>query len=508
MRQRIRTITAAVLLLAIVAQSVPVFAADGHKVIIGGQQAQLANPIINIEGRNFAAMSEILALLGAEVKWDENTKTVTAVREGNEISVEIGAKNAVVNGKAVEMDAPARIVDGRTYVPLAFVGKALGYTVEYSPDSKQVTLKTVDEATAGLSVDFKTRYDTDLTFDEAYKRAASQSNELKTLDANLKNAKTARDDAVENNTYLFQNISSSQYVPGVDVDTPIRKAMEAVASTESNMANIPLSKQIKEDALALSIKSSLLSIVSTQNDIALGEASLELAKIELEHSKLSHELGLISDAAYESAKMTYEQNVEKQKMTERSLDGVYLALNKLLGYDSTKRYNAVIDDKYEPMDKNFLLESFVASSVAKAPTVKIAENTLTQAKRSKDLYSGSTESEWQKTLSAINTADRDLGDTKRELEKSIRTAYSSLKDFEAQISNAELDLEQLRTNLQTAKINYETGSITELALLKAHYAVDSAEKSIDLSKLQYCLSKYTFLNYPYLASASSQNKEE
>jgi hypothetical protein len=67
----------------------------------------------------------IVEHLGADIEWDSNTRTVTIVRGGTNVRLTINADTALKNGAPVSLDVPARLVAGRTMVPLRFVGDAL-----------------------------------------------------------------------------------------------------------------------------------------------------------------------------------------------------------------------------------------------------------------------------------------------------------------------------------------------------------------------------------------------
>lgn len=69
--------------------------------------------------------------MGAQVSWDEHTKTVTIVREGLEIKLVIDQPTAFVNGKSLQNDAPPKLVQDRTMVPLRFISEAFGAKVEW-----------------------------------------------------------------------------------------------------------------------------------------------------------------------------------------------------------------------------------------------------------------------------------------------------------------------------------------------------------------------------------------
>lgn len=55
-----------------------------------------------------------------------------------------------VNGKQVECDTPAQIINGRTMVPVRFVVEALGAEVNWLPNNNRVIITTKEEQTLNL----------------------------------------------------------------------------------------------------------------------------------------------------------------------------------------------------------------------------------------------------------------------------------------------------------------------------------------------------------------------
>lgn len=98
---------------------------DGRKVIFQG-----GDPVME-DGRVQVPLRGIGDALGAEVKFDGTAKEVTYTKSDKSIVLTIGSKQAMVDGKAVTMDAEAKAVKGRTYVPLRFVSENLGESVSW-----------------------------------------------------------------------------------------------------------------------------------------------------------------------------------------------------------------------------------------------------------------------------------------------------------------------------------------------------------------------------------------
>ncbi len=87
-------------------------------------------PIIE-DGRTLVPFRALLEKLGATVEWDEENQVVTATKGEDVIKLTIGKDVALVNDKEVKLDAPARLEEARTLIPLRFVAETFGFTVDY-----------------------------------------------------------------------------------------------------------------------------------------------------------------------------------------------------------------------------------------------------------------------------------------------------------------------------------------------------------------------------------------
>lgn len=86
----------------------------------------------------------------AELEWNEATQTVSFKKDGYTAELTIGADNGKSSGKEVALETAAQLIDGTSYVPAEFVGKALNFHVLRENYGKQIRLitKTSDTAPA------------------------------------------------------------------------------------------------------------------------------------------------------------------------------------------------------------------------------------------------------------------------------------------------------------------------------------------------------------------------
>lgn len=108
------------------------------KVVIDGKLLNFdTNPVIE-NNRTLVPLRKTLEELNMGLTWDENTKKIVAKGEGIEISFVVNSKEAYVNGNKVELDVPAKTINGRTLIPLRFISSNLGKEVKWDGDNKVV----------------------------------------------------------------------------------------------------------------------------------------------------------------------------------------------------------------------------------------------------------------------------------------------------------------------------------------------------------------------------------
>ncbi|HEY3365747.1 MAG TPA: stalk domain-containing protein [Symbiobacteriaceae bacterium] len=144
-RYVVALLTTLVLLLSLV----PVGSADDilrvedlPRVAITIDGNPLAADAYIVNGRTVAPLRAIFEALGATIEWNGATRTVTATKGNTIIKLTIDKTTAYVGDKVVELAVPPLIINARTFVPVRFIGEALGATVNFDPATKTVKIQT------------------------------------------------------------------------------------------------------------------------------------------------------------------------------------------------------------------------------------------------------------------------------------------------------------------------------------------------------------------------------
>ncbi len=92
------------------------------------------------EGRVYVPLRAAATALGKQVNWDPGVRQVTFPTQDGEVVLEIGSRQALVNGKQVQLATAPYIRSGRTLIPLRFAAEALDVPIHYEARTESVFL--------------------------------------------------------------------------------------------------------------------------------------------------------------------------------------------------------------------------------------------------------------------------------------------------------------------------------------------------------------------------------
>lgn len=124
--------------------------ASAITITVDGRKLASDTPPVIEQGRVLVPLRALFEALGASVEWDGKTQTVTGRKGSTTVRLVIGQKTAYVNGSPVTLDVPGKIIDGRTMVPLRFIGESLGADVDWDGATRTVIVRTGTDAVPAL----------------------------------------------------------------------------------------------------------------------------------------------------------------------------------------------------------------------------------------------------------------------------------------------------------------------------------------------------------------------
>lgn len=123
------------------------FASTHISVTVDGNKVNFpdAKPFIDKNNRTLIPVRFVSEALGSTVKWNDELREVDITKNDIAIKVRINDRNLVINKKIQPMDTKAIIKEDRTFVPIRYVAEALGAEVKWNETTRTVIIKTVSE---------------------------------------------------------------------------------------------------------------------------------------------------------------------------------------------------------------------------------------------------------------------------------------------------------------------------------------------------------------------------
>lgn len=134
------------LMLAWLVITTPVAPENGVTVSLDGRLLD-AEGLAFCEGDEiYIPLGETAEALGAKLVWDENTETVTVIRDDIELTAHVGDRYIVANGRYLFVTDGVRLVSSQVMVTASALAKAFGLESVYFPSLRWLRLTTSGEA--------------------------------------------------------------------------------------------------------------------------------------------------------------------------------------------------------------------------------------------------------------------------------------------------------------------------------------------------------------------------
>ena len=110
-------------------------------VELNGQRVAFDQEPVIQDGRTLVPLRAIFEAMGASVKWDAATQTVSSTRNGTTIVLTIGSNILYKNNTPITLDVPAQIMGNRTMVPLRAIAESFGAAVSWDESTRTVAIR-------------------------------------------------------------------------------------------------------------------------------------------------------------------------------------------------------------------------------------------------------------------------------------------------------------------------------------------------------------------------------
>lgn len=110
------------------------------RAYVNDQPSTLEAPPQLISNTTMVPLRFVAEALGARVGFDNLTKVIRITLDTTEVTMQVNNPTAQVNGRAVALQVPPTVVNGRTLVPIRFVSEGLGAHVAWDNATKTVTI--------------------------------------------------------------------------------------------------------------------------------------------------------------------------------------------------------------------------------------------------------------------------------------------------------------------------------------------------------------------------------
>lgn len=121
----------------------------GPQIFVNGQLLKDTLPPVVKEGTTLVPLRALAASLKAQVAYDAATKTVTLVKQGVAIKLDltsgtVALKDQLGQEKTVPLPVPPQVIEGYTFVPLRFIAETLAASVYYDLTTQVITIQEPD----------------------------------------------------------------------------------------------------------------------------------------------------------------------------------------------------------------------------------------------------------------------------------------------------------------------------------------------------------------------------
>lgn len=120
----------------------PISAAFAQDILVtlNGKTLQFETPAMMIDNHTYIPLNGYMEALGVQTVVDASNKTITGKKDNTTFTLVLDSVQAKKNNIPVTLEAPPKIVDGKLMVPLRFTAENAGAVVGWNQEGPAVTL--------------------------------------------------------------------------------------------------------------------------------------------------------------------------------------------------------------------------------------------------------------------------------------------------------------------------------------------------------------------------------
>ncbi|QEK13249.1 hypothetical protein FQB35_13750 [Crassaminicella thermophila] len=340
----------------------------------------------------------------------------------------------------------------------------------------------------------------DYNYDQLLEKALKSSKDLKKAEMLVEKAEELEDDATDK----FKRTNTIPREMTSDPDVAGKKHLVYRNLKAQRFALEKAEKDVEtmKEKIAYDLKNAYYDVLKSENNKKLAELGLEIKREMMRHTNLRYEQNMASEYEKNKAKREYEEAKKKYEMSQKALDMAYEALNYLVGLNPDERYTLegqIVFDQIPEVDLD--IDSHIPTMINKSPQIWALEKKIDLAQLGLDLFVFNYDGDYEATKIDRKTLDIDLSNLKQAYEENLRKLHTGLETLKKQYESTKIALEKAEDDLNVVKLNFEVGNAIELEVKAASFKVEELKKQLDEIVMNYN-DKATLYEKPWLAFSS------
>lgn len=268
------------------------------------------------------------------------------------------------------------------------------------------------------------------------------------------------------------------------LDDELYSATSSLQTLESSIEGNKMGLSIAELVAELGVKTSMVYIDSLKDSLEILKINVDISRKNTNFSRIKYDLGMISKNDLDED-IRQNQKVENTYETAKlSYDSAMQQFANLLGLKDTDFVVEYTYD-YEPYPEITDLDSLAMTVMRESLALEQQQLAVDSAEWNNNVRPKSDiEGDWydlqiRRTELQLNLTEMEItyAQMEKDLAVSIKNLYRTIKSLELEVQDCAAEVEKAQTDYDNAVLNHELGYLTDVQLLSAEFALESAKLS-------------------------------